>query len=335
MKCWQIVDGSGIDGLKLSEVQEPEPGPGEVLIRVRANSINYRDLSTILDPEPRGIVYPRVPNSDGAGDVVAVGKGVSRCRVGDRVAVNFFTSWTDGAITPAHMATALGGGIDGMLSEYKVVSERAIVKLPAHLGYEQAATLPCAALTAWHSLAHVGRLQAGDTVLLIGTGGVSIFALQFTVMMGGRAIIISSSDDKLERARELGAWQTINYRDNPSWADIVIALTHGRGVDHVVETGGAGTLTQSIESVRVAGSIGLIGVLTGGEINPTAIMRKSIRLQGIYVGSTRMFEDMSRAIEANSMIPVIDQSFEFSEAPLAYHHMKAAGHFGKISINLP
>lgn len=335
MRNWQITNSRGIDGLTLAEHENPTPGANEVLVRVRANSINYRDLSTILDPEPRGIVYPRVPNSDGAGDVVGVGENVNRFRIGDRVAGIFFQKWIDGAINAELMASAMGGAVDGMLSEYVVLDQAALVKIPVHLSYEQAATLPCAAVTAWHSLVHVGKISAGDTVLLIGTGGVSIFALQFAVLHGARVIITSSSDEKLERARQLGAWQTINYRDNPGWDDIALALTEGNGVDHVVETGGAGTLSQSVEALRVGGSIGLIGVLTGGEINPTPIMRKSLKMQGIYVGSRAMFESMNKAIEAAALIPVVDQEFSFEDAPAAYHHMRGASHLGKITISMP
>ena len=209
-----------------------------------------------------------------------------------------------------------------------------MVRIPAHLGYEEAACLPCAGLTAWHSLNHVGRITSGDTVLLLGTGGVSIFALQFAVAQGARVIVTSSSEEKLARVRDLGAWQTINYRDNASWDDIALALTNGRGVDHVVETGGGGTLAQSISAVRVGGSIGLIGVLTGGTIDPTAIMRKSINLQGIYVGSRAMFEQMNRAIEANTVFPVIDKVFSFEDAPDAYRRMQGASHLGKIVITV-
>jgi len=334
VRTWQITNAQGIDGLTLAEVETPTPGHREVLVRVRANSINYRDLSTILDPEPRGIPYPRVPNSDGAGDIVAVGDGVTKFRVGDRVAGCFFQKWADGAIDAEKMASAMGGAIDGMLAEYVVLDENGLVNIPVHLSYEEAATLPCAALTAWHSLIHVGQINAGDTVLLIGTGGVSIFALQLAVAQGARVIITSSSDEKLARARELGAWQTINYRENPGWHDIVVALTHGVGVDHVVETGGAGTLKHSVEAVRIGGSIGLIGVLTGGEINPTPIMRKSINLRGIYVGSRAMFEEMNRAIEATSMLPVVDRNFSFEDAQDAYRHMQSAAHLGKITISM-
>jgi NADPH:quinone reductase-like Zn-dependent oxidoreductase len=210
-----------------------------------------------------------------------------------------------------------------------------VVPIPAHLDYQQAATLPCAALTAWHALVVKGRLKAGDRVLLLGTGGVSVFALQFCEMMGAQAIVTSKSDDKLDRARALGAWQTINYRTTPEWAPRVRELTGGAGVDHVVEVGGAGTLEQSIDAVRIGGHVALIGVLTAGSINPTPILRKSVRLNGIYVGSQAMFRDMNAAIAANGLEPVIDRGFDFANAKVAYRHMEAAGHFGKITITMP
>ena len=232
------------------------------------------------------------------------------------------------------MASALGGPIDGLLAELAVLEEDGLVPVPEHLRFEEAATLPCAALTAWHILVEMGRMKAGDTVLILGTGGVSIFALKFARLQGARAIVTSSSDEKLARATELGAWRTINYRANPDWQQAVTELTGGRGADIVAEVGGPGTLEKSIEAVRVGGSIGLVGVLTGGQIDPTSVMRKSVRLQGIYVGSRAMFETMNRAIAAHRLEPMIDRRFAFDEAPAAYHHMQAAGHFGKIVIGI-
>jgi len=335
MKAWQIVSAGGIDALAMAERESPAPGPGEVRVRMRANSINYRDLSTILDPEPRNIPYPRIPNSDGAGEVLAVGPGVSRWAEGDRVAGCFFQDWSAGGISAPAMATALGGLIDGVLAEEVVFSEDGLVRIPAHLSFEEAACLPCAAVTAWNCLVAGGGLKAGESVLLLGTGGVSIFALQFCVLAGASAIVTSSSEAKLERARSLGAHQTINYRTTADWAKRVLELTGGRGVDHVLEVGGPGTMEQSIEAVRVGGHIAYVGVLTGGAIQPVGIMRKSIRLQGVYVGSRAMFEDMNRAIAAHALKPVIDRAFAFADARDAYHHMQAAGHFGKIVITIP
>lgn len=334
MKAYEILGEGGIDALTLNEREDPRPGSGEVLVRVRASSINYRDLMTVMDPGPRGIPYPRIPNSDGAGEVLAVGEGVSRFKPGDKVCGTFFQGWIDGPITAADMGRALGGTAEGMLAEQRVLREDGLVAMPEGMSFEEASTLPCAALTAWHSLVEVGGVRAGDTVLLLGTGGVSIVALQLCGMLGARAIITSSSAEKLERAKELGAWATVNYRADPAWDAAVLDLTGGIGVDHTVEVGGAGTLEKSITATQVGGSIGLIGVLTGGAINPTLVMRKSIRLQGIYVGSRRMFEDMNRAMEHHAMRPVIDAVYPFEDARAAYHAMRGAGHFGKLVISV-
>ncbi|MBO6560083.1 MAG: NAD(P)-dependent alcohol dehydrogenase [Nisaea sp.] len=334
MKAYEIVSDGGVDALALNERPDPKPGPGEVLVRVRASSINYRDLSTVEDPVPRGIPYPRIPNSDGAGDVVETGAGVTRWKAGDKVCGCFFQGWQDGDITPEIMGRALGGTVDGMLAEYVVLREDGLVAMPAHLSYEEAATLPCAALTAWVSLVEKGNVKAGETVLLLGTGGVSVFALQFCKLMGVRAICTSSSDEKIARLKAMGADEVINYRTHPEWQEKVLELTGGRGVDHTVEVGGAGTLERSIASTRIAGSIGLIGVLTGGTVNPVMIMRKSIRLQGIYVGSRRVFEDMNAAISQHGLKPVISETFDFADARQAFHAMRAAGHFGKLVVRL-
>ncbi|MEZ5908363.1 MAG: NAD(P)-dependent alcohol dehydrogenase [Hyphomicrobiaceae bacterium] len=334
MRAWQMVSGGGIDSLSLVEMASPQPGPGEIMVRVRASSLNYRDLSTVKDPIGRGLALPMSPNSDAAGDVVAVGAGVTRFKAGDRVASCFFRDWPDGTCTPEAMAGALGGTANGVLAEEIILKDTGAVHMPAHLTYEEGATLPCAALTAWHALVEAGGLKAGDTVLLLGTGGVSIFALQFATLFGARAIVTSSSDEKLQRAALMGASTTINYRTTPDWDKAVLEATEGRGVDITVEVGGAGTLPRSVSATRVAGTVSLIGVLTGGEINPTAVMRKSIRLQGIYVGSRRMFEDMNRAIASSGLKPVVDRTFGFDEARAAFHAMEAAGHFGKIVIRV-
>jgi NADPH:quinone reductase-like Zn-dependent oxidoreductase len=334
MRAYEIVTADGIDALHVAERPSPQPGAGEVLVRIRASSLNYRDLMTVLDPASRAIPYPRIPNSDGAGEVLAVGPGVTRFAPGDRVAGTFFQRWDDGPITADAIASALGGAQDGVLAEEAVLAERGLVRLPAHLSFDEAATLPCAAVTAWHALIEKGRLKAGETVLLLGTGGVSIFALQFAALHGARPIVISSSDAKLERARSLGAWRTVNYRATPDWDRAVQDLTEGIGVDHVVEVGGPGTLERSIAACRVAGHIALIGVLTGGEINPTPIMRKSLTVHGIYVGGRAMFEAMNRGIAAAGLRPVIDREFAFADARAAYRHMQAAGHFGKIVVTL-
>ncbi len=334
MRAWRIETTDGIDGLKLAEVALPDPGPGEVRVRLKANAINYRDLSVISDPAARGIPLPRIPNSDGAGEVLATGPGVTGFAPGDRVAGCFFQDWVDGPCSAEAMASALGGALDGVLAEEANLKAQGLVKIPEHLSYAEAATLPCAALTAWRALVPVGRVKACDTVLLLGTGGVSIFALQFARLMGLRAIITSSSDEKLARARALGAWQVVNYRSTPDWEQAVLGLTGGRGVDLTVEVGGPGTLQKSLAATRVAGTVAFIGVLAGGQVDPLPIMRKSLTVQGIYVGSRNLFRDMNRAIAAAELRPVIDRTFAFEEAPEAYRAMQAAGHFGKLVIEI-
>ena len=333
MKVWQIVGEGGIDALELAERPSPEPGPGQVRVRVRANSINYRDLGTVRAPGQRGVALPRIPNSDGAGEVTALGPGVAGIGAGDRVAGCFFQNWAAGDISAAAMASAQGGPIDGMLAEEVVLNADGVVPVPDNLDYAEASTLPCAALTAWNALVDKGGLKAGDTVLVLGTGGVSVFALQFCVLMGARAIVTSKSDDKLNRALAMGAWRTINYAETPGWASAARDLTAGIGVDHVVEVGGGGTLGQSIEAVRMGGHIAMIGVLTQGAVDPTPLLRKSIRLNGIYVGSQSMFLDMNAAIDAGGLKPAIDRRFAFADARDAYRCMEAAGHFGKIVID--
>ena len=334
MRAYEIVSDGGVDALALNERQSLEPGKGEILVGIRASSINYRDLSTIEDPVPRGISFPLVPNSDAAGEVIAVGDGVTRFKAGDRIAGCFFQNWSDGSISAAAMESAMGGAIDGVLAENVVLNEAGAVHIPPHLSYEEGATLPCAGLTAWNCLVEQGGLKPGKTALFLGTGGVSIIGLQIAKMMGARAIITSSSEAKLERASELGADELINYRENPDWQARVLELTDGAGVDVTIETGGGGTLEKTMEATRIGGTISLIGVLTGGTINPTTVMRKSIRLQGVYVGSRRMFEDMNAALTLNRVHPVIDQVFEFEDARAAYHTMRGAGHFGKLVVKI-
>ncbi|MEM1197721.1 MAG: NAD(P)-dependent alcohol dehydrogenase [Pseudomonadota bacterium] len=332
MRAWQIVSDGGVDALELADREVGAPGAGQVKVRMHASAINYRDLSTIKDPVPRGLKFPAVPNSDGAGEIVEVGPGVSDLQVGDRVASCFFQAWEDGPCSTEIMASALGGARDGVLAEEVVLEAGGVIAIPEHMSYEEAATLPCAALTAWNAVVETGGTKAGDTVLLLGTGGVSIYALQFLNLLGARVIITSSSDEKLERAKQMGAWETVNYRQTPDWDQEVLKLTGGRGVDLTVEVGGPGTLQKSIEATRVAGTIGLIGILVGGQIDPLAIMRKSLKVQGIYVGSRRMFADMNRAIETHGLKPVIHESFAFEDARSAYHAMEAAGHFGKLVV---
>jgi NADPH:quinone reductase-like Zn-dependent oxidoreductase len=334
MRAYEITGPDGVDALTIAERELPAPGPGEVTVKMMANSINYRDLATIENPVGRGFDFPRIPNSDGAGTITAIGTGVTGLQVGDNVASCFMQNWPAGGISAEIMATALGGAVEGVLAEQVNLRATGVIPYPEHLGFAEAACLPCAGLTAWNCLMVQGGMKAGDTILLLGTGGVSIFGLQFAVMCGARVIITSSSDEKLARAKEMGAWATINYRDNPEWQEEVLGLTKGKGADIALETGGGGTLPRTIDAVRVGGTISLVGVLTGGEINPTAVMRKSIRLQGVYVGSSSMFADMNAAIAANGLKPVISEDFSFDNTRDAYHAMRAAGHFGKIVITM-
>ena len=335
MYAWEIISGDGVDALHLGERETPIPGPGQVRVRMNANSINYRDLITIEGAGARKLPFSLVPNSDGAGVITAVGEGV-KLKEGDRVTSCFFEEWVAGEISAPVMASALGGARQGVLAEEVILPEDGVIHTPAGLTDEEASTLPCAALTAWHALTLPRPVKAGETVLLLGTGGVSVFTQQFCTMMGARTIVTSSSDDKLEKMKSLGAGEVINYRTNPEWDAAVLELTGGSGVDRVVEVGGPGTFDRSVNAVRVGGIIGLIGVLTGmsGATNPTSIMRKSITVRGIYVGSRAMFGDMNRAIEAHNLKPMIDQTFDFKDARSAYHAMRGAGHFGKLVIKM-
>jgi NADPH:quinone reductase-like Zn-dependent oxidoreductase len=334
MKAYQIQTAAGIDGLKLVDLPEPKPDAGQILVRVRATSLNYRDTAVVSGMYP-GQTLPVIPLSDGAGEVVALGEGVTRVKEGDRVAGIFFQDWIAGKLTREKIKSALGGAIDGILAEYVVLSQDGVVLLPKHLSYEDGATLPCAAVTAWQALVHRGGLIAGETVLLLGTGGVSIFALQFAKVLGAKVIITSSSDEKLARAKQLGADETINYKTFPNWEEQVYELTQQQGVDQVIEVGGAGTLEKSLRSAGVGGRISLIGVLGGaGEVNHTQILMKSIDVHGIYVGSREMFEAMNSAIALHQIKPIIDRVFPLNEAPDAYRYLQSGSHFGKIVIQL-
>lgn len=335
MKAWTIQTHGGVDGLVLGEQPQPEPAPGEVLVRVGAVSLNYRDLITLEQQRPGNLPPPLVPCSDGAGEVVAVGAGVTRFKVGDRVAGIFFRDWVTGPFELRYHGAAGGGSIHGWLREFVAFPEHGLVRIPEHLSFEEAATLPCAAVTAWQALFTRGNLQMGETVLVLGTGGVSIFALQFANAIGAHVIVTSSSDAKLERAKQLGAWATINYRTTPEWDKEVWRITEKHGVDHVVEVGGPGTLGRSMNSVAAGGQIALIGVLTGfgaPDASLFPIIARNARLDGIYVGSRADFDALNDSLERHRMHPVIDRTFAFGEAREAFAHLKGASHFGKLVI---
>lgn len=334
MKALQIESSFGLENLRFTELADPTPGPGQVLLRMRAASLNYRDLLMAKGAYNPRQPLPLVPCSDGVGVVEALGPGVERVQPGQRVATLFAQGWLAGRPELASMRATLGGPLGGTLAEFMVLDAEGVSPVPEHLSDTAAATLPCAALTAWSALAVEGSVKAGDTVLLEGTGGVSIFALQLAQMLGARTIITSSSDAKLERARELGAWKTLNYRQQPDWGKAARQLTDGQGVDHVVEVGGAGTLSEALKAIKPGGTLSLIGVLSGveGRLNLLPVVMQNVRLQGILVGSRAGFEDMVRAIDQHQMEPVVDRVFPFAEAAQAFRYLDSAQHFGKVCI---
>lgn len=328
----QLLKSFGLDNIALENTPRPSPGPGQVLLRMKAWSLNYRDLLVARGHYMPRLQFPFSMLSDGVGEVLEMGPGVETPMVGARVATCFMQGWREGGISAEKSATALGGDIPGIASEYVVLDADGVIGVPESLSDEEAATLPCAALTAWHALITAGDLAAGDTVLVQGTGGVSIFALQFARMAGARVVATSSSDEKLERVRALGASEVINYKSVPEWGARARALTGGVGVDHVVEVGGAGTLAQSLEAVRTGGRVSLIGVLSQGTFNTIPLLMKSISLQGIFVGSREMFEAMNRAISVNGMKPVVDRVFPFEAMTEALKYMESGAHFGKVVL---
>ena len=329
MRAWIVPKGcTTLDQLRLVERTSPVAGARDVVVRVRATSLNYRDHAVVVGQYFGGAATrDLIPVSDGAGDVIAVGSAVTRFKQGDRVAATFFQ--------PGAQPAALGSPLDGMLAEQVVLHEDGLVAIPDHLSFEEAACLPCAAVTAWHALFHAGRpIKAGETVLVLGTGGVSIAALQLAKAAGARVIATSSSDEKAARAKALGASDVVNYQRTPEWEQEVRKLTTGRGVDCVVEIGGAGTLARSIRSLARGGKIGLIGFLAGreGDTNPSPLMMVGGSLHGIFVGDREMFEEMNRAITVNQLKPVIDRVFPFESAPAAYEHQASRNFVGKIVI---
>ena len=334
MKAWRFLKAFGLENLECVELAEPIPGPGQAVVRVRACSLNYRDLVVSKGSYGRAVKPPLTPLSDGAGEVVAVGEGVTRVKAGDRVAAIFMQGWLDGPPDDAKAASALGGAIDGMLAEHVCLDAAGLVRFPEHLSFAEAASLPCAAVTAWHSLFVSGNLQPGQSVLVQGTGGVSIFALQFAKQAGARVIATTSGKDgKEERLRALGADAVVNYRTTPEWDRAARDFTGGVGVDHVIEVGGAGTLPLSMKAVRRGGHIALIGVLSGaGEVDPRFIFLKQLKIQGIYVGSRQMFEDMNQAIGVSGMRPVVDRVFGFDEIREAMAYLESGAHFGKVCV---
>ena len=336
MQRYEIHPGHPTQPLQAARFEPAPLGEREVAVAIKAVSLNYRDLlacrNTYFSPIPKG----RVPCSDGAGEVVAVGRQVSHLKVGDRVATLFFPHWQSGRADACSIAGARGAESDGALCERFVSDESGLIKLPDGIGYQAAATLPCAGLTAWHALFEAGQLKPGQTVLLLGTGGVSIFALQFAKAAGARVIITSSDDAKLARAKQLGADHGINYRSHPEWQEEVRRLTGGLGVDVVVEVGGPGTLERSLACVRTSGRIAYIGVLTGlaGQANPVMLIPTLASIHGIFVGNRAMFAGMLEAIVAHRIEPVVDRVFPFAEAPAALAHLESGRHFGKIVIQV-
>ena len=337
MKAYQLRPGAGVSELRLADIPVPTPAAHEVLIKTHAASINYRDLMYARGDYINLKDAPLVPLGDGAGEVIAVGASVTRVKRGDRVTHSYFPGWIDGIPDPSKVATSFGTHIDGALAESFLAHEDAVVPIPSYLNYVEAATLSCAGTTAWNTLFADGGLKPGATVLLQGTGGLSVLTLQLAKASGLRAIITSSSDEKLARAQALGADATINYRTTPEWQDEVLKLTEGRGVDLTVEVGGSGTLRRSLTATRMGGTVSVIGGITGfGDtlLQPLEIIRGMKRLSGILVGSRTMLDDLARFLSVVKIHPVIDREFAFDEAALAYDYLKSGRHFGKIVIRV-
>jgi NADPH:quinone reductase-like Zn-dependent oxidoreductase len=327
--------GDGIASLKLGERPTPAFGPTDTLVAMRAAALNYRDLLVVNGRSHWKPPVPRIPLSDGVGVVTAVGRRASRWRVGDRVAGIFLPNWVDGALTPEKSSGALGGSaVDGVLAGYRVFSEQSLVRVPDQLTDVEAATLPVAAVTAWNAVNRRSRIKSGDSVLIQGTGGVSLFALQFAHALGARPIVLSSSDEKLEKVRAMGAAITVNYRRNPSWAAEVVAATDGLGVDHVIEVVGGENLNHSLDAVRLGGTISFIGLIGGmaAQIDTWQFVAKDVRIHGIETGSREMFEEMNDFIVQHRLRPAVDRVFAFDEAREALLHLESGAQFGKIAV---
>ena len=336
MKQIRLGSSFGTDNLEVHTCDLPSPGHGEVLIRVRAAALNYRDWEVINGQYHTVYGTGLVPLSDGAGEVVETGPGVTAFNAGDAVIAGFWQGWHSGPLADSLHAETLGGPLDGMLGEYRVLPQQGLVKAPSHLDFAQAATLPCAGVTAWQALVTEGGIRAGDRVLIQGTGGVSMFALQIARMHGAQAIVLSSSDAKLALARHHGATATINYRSTPDWADEVRAATGGHGVDHVLEVGGPGTFSQSLSALAVGGQINVIGYLGGkeGQINPLQILQAQARVRGIAAGPTSTLKQLCDAIEHTETTPIIDRQFDWTAYGQALEHLTSAQHLGKIVLNV-
>jgi NADPH:quinone reductase-like Zn-dependent oxidoreductase len=336
MRLYQLGKLGSLDALKLTEAPDPKPGPGQVVVRIRACSLNHRDLNIVSGGYTSHALKPSaIPLSDGAGEVIAVGRGVARWKEGDRVAPIFVQRWLGGELLLEYMPSALGGPSDGVLAEQIVLSEEGLVRIPSHLSFEQAATLPCAAVTAWNAAMVKGALRPGQALVTLGTGGVSLFAAQFGLLTGARVIATTGTADKIARVQALGVTDVIDYRAQPDWDARVRELTGGRGADLVVDVGGPGSLARSIGALRYCGHVSVVGNLAGkATIDPGALFAKRASMCGIQVGSRDMFEAMNRAIEVAKLEPVIDRVFDFTNARAAYEHLASGKHFGKVVIRV-
>ncbi len=336
MKVWQVLKKPGFDALVLTDKPEPKPKSGEVLVKMHAAALNYRDLLVVKDAyEDRDMPESIIPLSDGAGEVVAIGTNVKDLKIGDRVISCFMPDWIEGQLTVKKQVSALGYLNNGVLAQYSLFSEKGVIRSPEHLSYEESSTLPCAALTAWNALTR-RRLLPGSTILIQGTGGVSLFALQFAKLFGARVIALSGSGEKIRRLKELGACLTINYQTTVDWAKPIMDFTDGMGVDHIIEVGGSATLSNSLSCIKYGGTISIIGQVTGStvQIDLGNILAKDVSLQGIYVGSREMFEEMNNAITLHKLKPMVDRAFPFEQARAAMEYLESGKHFGKVCITI-